>query len=234
MPEPLKDSKVVVQPTGDDVVVEDNNGAGDDKDKNFSELRKQISDKDAIIAAKEAELAALRGGSEPSLDSDEDDEEEENKGKGKPPPVDPLKAVFDRDKREAVRLWHKQNQVTPDVWAKIKSKVVLTGDETVSEIQDKIAEAYKGLPEVQAKREDEIRNEERAKMAREFNDDELDLGGGGSGGDYGGGDGGAPRFNTKERGILDAFGVNAEERKGIDKSKDPNEWEILDPEYKDQ
>jgi hypothetical protein len=61
---------------------------------------------------------------------------------------------------------------------------------------------------------------------REFQDDELDLGGGGDV-DLGGGS--EPRFTTKENKWLDGFGVKKEERKKIDKAGNPSIETILDP-----
>lgn len=217
-----EDVQAPVQPADQGVVVENGNQGGDDKDKNFSELRRQLAEKDA-------EIERLKGGAgdERNLAPKGDDD-----GKGAKKP-DPMVAIFERDQREAVRLWNKQHKVTPEMWAEIKNRVQLNGDETVSEIQDKIDDAYSSLPAVQKEREDRIRNEERQKAMREFSDDDLDLGTGGSG-NAGGGDGGAPRFNSKERGILKAFGVTPEEAKNIDRNAETNEWTILDPKYQDE
>lgn len=203
-----EDVQEIVTPPSDDTVVEPPKSGGDDKDKNFAELRKQLDKANADKAELQRQLAEKR-----SLDGGEEEEPDEKKT------VEQI--VFERDQKDAVREWNKKNNVPSDVWEKVKGKVALTGSETKGEILDKIEEAYQALPEVRQAREAKIAKEAREKAMRDFSDDELDLGGGGDvdlGGDT------APRFTTKESAILKMANVTADERKKIDKNANPNEW----------
>jgi hypothetical protein len=209
-----KDVQEIVSPAEEKKPVEGDNSEGDDKNKNFAELRKQLENERAEKATLLEKLKQQEEG-ERNLGGDASDD-------GKHKETDVVKVIFERDKRDAVKEWGKTHSVAADVWAQVKTKVSLKGDETRSEIIEKIDEAYQSLPSVRVEREKKIADEARRKAMSEFNDDELDLG---SGGDINLGDGAVPRFTPKEKKILDAMGVTADERKNINKDANPNEWQ---------
>lgn len=208
-----KDVQDIVPPAEGQKPVEGGSPEGDDKNKNFAELRKQLETERAEKAALLERLKAQDEG-ERALGGDDPDA-------GKHKETDVEKVIFERDKRDAVKEWGKTHPVAADVWAQVKTKVSLKGNETRSEILEKIDEAYQSLPTVRTAREKQIADEARRKAMTEFQDDELDMGGGG---DINLGDGAMPRFTQKEKKILDAMGVPAEDRKSIDKDANPNEW----------
>lgn len=182
---------------------------GNNKDKNFANLRKKAED----LERENAELRDRLGKEDKrSLVEEKDDESNDTK-----------KYIFERDIKEATRQWNKKNQISTEEWGQIRKKVSLKGDETESEIYDKIDEAYQTLPSVRDKREKELVEKGRKEAMQSFRDDELDLG---SGGDIDTGGGEAPRLTTKEKTWLKAFGVSPEEQKKIDKSGNTAEWKI--------
>lgn len=209
-----EDVQEVVTPTKPEGDVDPKDGEGDDKTKNFTELRKQLDEekrKNAVLLKEKEDRAEAKR----SLGADEDEDEGDKK-----PTVEQV--VFNRDKKEAVIEWSKTHKgVTPEVWNEIKEKITLKGDETKSEILEKIDQVHDSLPAVRTEREKKIADEARNKAMREFNDDELDLG---SGGDIDLGGGTAPQFSPKEKKFLDSFGVSAAERKNIDRNANPNKW----------
>lgn len=147
-----------------------------------------------------------------SLDSKAEEKEEQPAGES---------AIFKRDMKEATRLWTRANKPTSEQWAQIKSKVTLNGDETQSEIEDKIQEAFDGLPDVRQKREEQIRQEERKKLMGDFNDNELDVG---TGGDFDPGSGDQPvRLSAKDKAFAkNVGGLTDEEIAKIDLDGDPS------------
>lgn len=215
-----EDVQDVVDPNKSAADVEAGKDKVDDKDKNFAALRTKIE-------SLEKENEELKKGKAPieddkrDLNTGKDDEEDESEDDEDDTP-DPIKVVFDRDVREATNLWNKKNKVTADEWKQIKAKVSLTGDETVSEIQDKIDEAYASLPEVRKKRDQELIDKGRKQAMSEHTDEELDMGGGGEG--YGESRGSEPVLNPKEKKFLNNFGVSKEDQKGIDKSQNTSSW----------
>lgn len=213
MEQDKKDVQEIVPPAEEGKGVETKPTDSDDKNKNFAELRKQLETERAEKVALLERLKAQEEG-ERNLGGEDPDA-------GKHKETDVEKVIFERDKRDAVKEWGKTHPVAADVWAQVKTKVALKGNETRSEILEKIDEAYQSLPTVRTDREKKIADEARRKAMMEFQDDELDMGGGG---DINLGDGAMPRFTPKEKKILDAMGVPAEDRKGIDKDANPNEW----------
>lgn len=206
-------------PPADTKVVETKGTDGDDKIKNFAELRK----KNEIIEKENEELrkrlAAVGDTGERSLEAKDEDDEKESK----PKKVDEtLKVIFSRDLKEATREWNRGKTVPAEEWNQIKSKVKLTGDETKSEIMDKIDEAYQSLPTVRAKREKALIEKGRKLAMGEFQDEELDMGGGGDI-DFGGMV--EPSFTTKEKSFMDSMGLSPEERKKINKTSTTKDWE---------
>jgi hypothetical protein len=207
MTDPI-DVKAPVLPTNPNPVVEPNKD-GDDKDKNIAALRTR---KEAL----EKENDQLR--------KDIEEARKAPKKEEKPDPVkdDTMKVIFDRDTREATRQWTKGNKVTAEEWKSIQEKVSLNGDETISEITDKIDEAYQSLPHVREKREKDLIEKGKKIAMTNFQDDELDIGGGG---DVDLGGGGEANLTGKEKGFLSSFGVSPDEQKKIDKTKNPNSWQ---------
>lgn len=209
-----EDVKEIVTPTEDEKVVEPSDSKGDDKAKNFAELRRKLE----ATEAEKAELARKLAEKEENNRSLGDDEEKDKK----PDPT--IKVLFERDLKEATRQWNKANKATAEEWAVIKSKVSLRGDETMSEISDKIDEAYHSLPSVREKREKEIALKARKEAMREFSDDELDSGGAGGDVDLGGGT--PTRLNDKTKKWARGLGLTPEEMKDIDEDSDPSDWKI--------
>lgn len=212
--------------------VESGDDKGKDKDKNFAELRKKNEQLEKDLAEERRlrqEEANKRKLDVKEEDDDEDEEEDKDKDpkKSKSEISEATRLMFDRDMKKAVRSWNSKNKVTADEWAAIKKRVSLNGDELDSEIEEKIDAAYHSIPSVREKRDKELILKGKKEAMKEFQDEELDLGGGGDG-DLGGGD--APRFNSKEKKWLDGFGVNQEARNKIDKSSDDHRnWKVLDP-----
>ena len=199
-----------------------------DKDKNFSALRKKnksLEEENKELKEKNESLEETEG--DRNLEKDDEDDPEKDK-KEKPSDVD--KKLFDRDMKKAVRNWNSKNKVSKEEWAKIKDKVSFEGNEDDDQIYEKINDAYSSLPGVREKREKELKEEGKKEAMNEFQDSEMDFGGGGDI-DHGGTN--EPRFTQKEKSWLKTFGVTKEEQKKIDKSSTShNDWEILDPEYK--
>ena len=219
MTEDLKDvlggSSAPAKPTG---VVEPKDGDGDDKDKNFANLRKKSSDLETENARLKAELEAAKGS--PNLDDAKKKDEDNKSGKDD----DPLVKVFKRDVKEAALQWNQKTKVTPEEWSQIQAKVSLNGDETITEIKSKIDEAYHSLPGTRQKRDRELIEKGKKIGMGQIQDDELDLGGSGGDGEFGGG-GSPTTLNPKEKNFLKNFGVTPEEQKKIDKEANANTWD---------
>lgn len=196
----------------DEDAVESDDDSDSDKDKNFSELRKtkQRLEKEN----RELRQKLEEEGEDRSLDLGGEDQEEKKEQK------DPLKAVFERDVRDATREWNKENEATAEEWAQVRKRITLTGEETRSEIYDKIDEVYNTLPDVRKRREKQLIEKGKKEAMGQFQDSELDIGGGG---DVDLGEGKSPRFTPKEKAWLDGMNVPKEERKKIDKDADPSE-----------
>lgn len=202
--------------------VEGGEAKGNDKDNNLAALRKS---KQTLEEENEKLRIALsqKEESDRSLSLGNDDEErKEEKKPVKKDDSDTLGKVFERDMREATYQWNKTNKVSSEEWAKVKSKVQLKGDETVSEIKDKIEEAYQSLPEVRQKRDKELIEKGKKLAMQNFTDEELDNGGGGDI-DFGSGES-TPRYNAKTRGFARGLGLSEKDLKEIDQDEDPNEW----------
>ena len=105
-------------------------------------------------------------------------------------------------------------KVSSEEWAQIKSKVSLSGDETVSEIQDKIDEMYQNIPAVREKREKALIEKGRKIAMSEFQDEEMDIGG--SGGDTDFGDKTETRINAKTKKWAKGLGLSEKEIKEVD------------------
>lgn len=222
-----EDVKDIVDPTtSDDKKVELDSDKGDDKTNNFAALRKQRDDALAEIARLKAEKGETDFSLKADDDSDADDEDEEDSKKESKDSKEesPLKIIFDRDVKEATRQWSKKNKVSQDEWNKIRSKVSLTGKETVSEIYDKIDEAYQALPSVREKRDKELIEKGKKLAMRQAQDDELDSFSGGDSGSLGDDSGQSTKVTPTEKKFLSSFGVTADEQKKIDKEANPNEW----------
>jgi len=216
MSEEVKDVNGVVIHADPNKVVEPKGGEGDDKETNLAVLRKKLKqteqERDEAI-----KIASLKGEKERSLGAVDEEEPVVEKKKETP---DTLKVIFQRDAKEATRQWNKKNPVSSEEWAQIKSKIKLSGEETVSEIVDKIDEVHQSLPSVRAKRDKELIDKGRKQAMSQFQDEELDIGGGG---DVDLGEGSEPRFNSREKKFLDRFGVTSDERKNINKETNTNE-----------
>ena len=212
--------------------VEPGTESGDDKDKNFAALR----DKNKELEEENVRLRKIaqdneKGNRSLGKDDEEDDDKAESDRKKKDDANTHLSVVFDRDLREATLQWNQSNDVDAATWNKIKEEVALKGDETLTEIKQKIDKAYHSLPEVRKKREEELRAEGRKQAMQEFNDDELDIGGGGGeGSDTGGG--GQTRMTSKEKTFLKAMGVPEKEWGNIDKEVDTTVDKVLEPQKK--
>lgn len=218
MPEPIKkeDVKDVVDPTNPDSKKVEEEKGGDDKSNNLAALRKknkELEDENARLKAGEGDK---KDSSRSLLTEDEEDEEDSKSKK-----LDPIKVVFQRDVKEATHQWNKKNKVSSEEWQQIQKKVSLTGEETLSEISDKIDEAYNSLPSVRERRDKELIEKGKKIAMTQFQDEELDSFGGG---DSGNSQGETPKGTAKERKFLSSFGVTPEEQKKIDRSANPNEW----------
>lgn len=211
MEEKELDVKEVVIPAEGKPAVEAGKPEGDDKDKNFASLRKKLEET-------EKELARVKAEKEKEVDRSLAGDEPEVK---KPKADDTLKVIFERDVKEATRLWNKKTTVSSEEWAQIKSKVQLKGDETQSEIQDKIQEAYESLPGVRQKRDKELIEKGKRLAMSEFSDDELDMGGGG---DVDLGGGGEVRVSKQTKTWATRLGLSEKEIKEVDTESNPNEW----------
>ena len=149
-------------------------------------------------------------------ENDEEEIEEDKTSKN-----DTLQVIFARDMKEAVHQWNKKNKVSSEEWAQIKSKVSLNGDETVSEIQDKIDEIYQNIPAVREKREKMLIEKGKKIAMSEFQDEEMDIGGGG---DVDFGDKTEIRVNTKTKKWAKGLGLSEKEIKEVDDSEEVNQW----------
>ena len=227
---------------GDDRSPEDDN----DKDKNFANLRKSRDDAIARAEAAEAENARLKGedGGNRDLGDDEEDEEEEEEQKDdkkskktdkKDTSTQPS-AVFIRDRKEAALKWNQKNKVSADIWKKIQGAVTLTGNETETEIYNKIENAYLNIPEVRQQRDKKLIEKGRALERGEISDDDMDIGGGLGGDIDGGGNdrGGKPRHNAKTKKWAKGLGLKDKELGEIDPDEDTSDYRILDPKYQDR
>lgn len=176
-----------------------------DKSKNFAELRKQKeeTDKENVELRKR-----LQDKDERTLEEKPEEESKE----------DVTKVLFDRDLKEATRVWNKKTEVPSDVWARIRKKVSLTGEETQSEILEKIDEAYQNIPSVREKRDKALVDQGKNEAMKNFQDSEMDIGGGG---DVNLGEGSQTKINPKEKIWLDKMGVKPEDQKKIDKNANP-------------
>lgn len=211
----------VITPAEEKEVVETEDSA-DDKKANFANLRKKAETlekeneilRKQITAKSEAERSLA-----PKKKEVEEEEIEEEKSKDSP-----LKIIFERDMREAVRQWNKKNKVSSEEWAQIKSKVSLNGDETLSEIQDKIDEIYQNIPAIREKREKALIDKGRKMAMSEFQDEELDIGGGGGDSDFGGQ--AEVRLNAKSKKWAKGLGLSDKEIKEVDSEADSNQWKV--------
>lgn len=199
------DVEEIVNPAEGGEEVENRAPEGDDKDKNFAALRKQLKER-------EEEIERLKSGTSP----------EGERSLGEERKSDPL---FERDLKDATYEWNKNHKISKDDWDSIKSKVSLKGDETRSQILDKIDEAYSNLPSVRQIKEKELIEKGKQEALRQMNDNELDIG---SGGDVDFGGDPAPKINKKTRDFARAMGMKDEDIKKVDMSANPNEWKILD------
>lgn len=223
MSEQNKDVKEVVDPALDPNISDDE-GEGDDREENFANLRKKLKDekeKNAILAS---ENEILKKGGDRSLDLGNDDQDP---NKGNKPKKDEssetIKIVFARDMKEAVRQFTKKTKVTNEEWQQIKSKVSLKGDETLSEIADKIEEAHQSLPSVIKKREEAAFNKGRQHAMTDFNDEELDFG---NGGDIDLGNSGSSKgIDSRSAKFAKNMGLTNEEIKKTDLDADTKEWQ---------
>lgn len=216
MPEEKKD--VVVPSSGADEPkkpVDGGEGSGDDKLINLAALRKKLDATSAENASLKKALEESKGAVDRTLLTEEEK---------KPKKDDTVKVLFERDVKEATIQWTKKNKVTNEEWAAIKARVSLKGDETLTEIVDKIDETFNSLPSVRERRETEIAKKAKLETMRQFQDNELDFGGGGDTVDYGNNNG-TTILNSKESKFLKAFGVTPEEQKSINKEKNTNQWE---------
>ena len=193
-----------------------------DKDKNFRALerkRKELEEENERLRIQLEEKKE----SELNLDPEDGGKESPEKEEGEKS-EDPLAIVFKRDVKEAVRVWAKKTPVSSELWRKIKSKVSLKGDETVSEIQDKIQEAYDSLPEVRQAREAEIAKKAKQEAMNMFQDDELDVG---SGGDSEFESKKPIQVNSKTKSFAKHVGgLSDKEISEVDESEDPSQWKI--------
>ena len=204
--------------------VENIEGEGDDKTKNFAKLRDIKIRLEKESKAKDEEIANLRkalgdnGNQDLKTDNNESNET--------------LKVIFNRDLKEATLRWTKDNKVSQEDWAKIRDKVTLKGDETLTEITEKITEAYQSLPTVKDKLIKDAFEKGKREAMRNFRDDELDIG---SGGDFDmGSSGDEPVLDNKTKTWAKAFGLTNEEIKNVDMDGNPNKYKILDSKFKDK
>ncbi len=214
----------VVNPSpADDGGNTDDGQGGDDKDKNFTNLRAKLKIAEAEKERLAAENEALRnGGGDRSLDLDtEPVVVPKAKPDQKPDESNEVSAViFKRDMKEAVLTWNRENKVEPEEWAMIKKGVNLKGDETLSEIKEKIQSAYEALPSVRAKRDQALIDKGRKEAMRDFNDDEMDFGGQG---DADMGAIPAVRVSSKARSFAKSMGMSDKDIQSVG-DEDPNQW----------
>lgn len=219
-----KDVPDVVNPPKPDGTVVNPDGGGDDKDKNFAELRRQLKEK-------EDEIARLKSGK-----TDDDSKPFELGNLPEPDKKDPanvaLRQVFERDLKEATLQWTGANKVTPEQWQEIRKNVRLTGTETLTEIKNAISKEYHALPSVREEREKALKEEGKKEAMNQHFDDETSLPGGGHGG-AGGGQGNT-RIPKVTRDWGKRLGLTDKELEAVDPEADSNDWAILDPAYKQQ
>lgn len=209
--------------------VEKPNGSGNDKDKNFAELRKKNED----LERENEELRQKLGGNSTERTLVVEDGDEAPKGK-KEVATDATKVIFDRDMKKAVRKWNTKNKVSKEEWATIQNSVHLRGDEDDEEIYEKIDASYNSLPSVKQKREKELIDQGRNEAMRELSDEELDMGVGGGDSTAPGAGQAQPRFNQKTRSFVKGLGMSQKELNEVDPNGDPRKEKILDPKYQDR
>lgn len=221
-----EDVEEVVTPDKKSKADEDDDDIDDDKQKNLANLRKKSEALEKENAELKKQLES-KGSDNRTLGEEDDDEEDKDKGKEKKiekkSDSDPLEIVFKRDLKEATRTWNKKNKVTDEEWGEVKKRVSLKGDETQSEIFEKIDEAYSNLPSTRKKREKEIFDKGKKAAMSEHTDDELDFGGGGADVDLEG-SGGATQLNSKSKKWGKGLGLTDKELKEVDMEEDPNAW----------
>lgn len=214
--------KEVVIPAEEDEVVETEDSA-DDKKANFANLRKKAEtlEKENEILRKQidAKAEADRSLIQKKEEIEKGEIEEDEKSKDSP-----LKIIFERDMKEAVRQWNKKNKVSSEEWVQIKSKISLNGEETLSEIQDKIDEVYQSIPSVREKRDKALIEKGKKLAMSEFQDEELDIGGGGGDSDFGGQ--AETRLNAKSKTWAKGLGLSDKEIKEVDSEADSNQWKV--------
>lgn len=216
---------VVIPADGAGTVVIPGEG-GDDKNKNFAELRKQVAEKDAEIAR----LTALAGGNGGAVEEAFDLSELPDDKKGGD--AGALQKVFKRDMKEAILQWTAVNKVTPAQWAIIKKNVRLNGEETLTEIKNAITQAHSNLPDVREAHEKGLIEKGKKIAMEEHFDDEVSIPGGGSGGSGGEGGGAGVRVPKETRDWGRKLGLSDKEIESVDPEGDSNAYTILDPQYK--
>lgn len=228
-------------PDQDSHVEDESPEEGNDKDKNFANLRESRDQAIKRAEEAEAELAKLRGDDD-SRDLGDDEQEDEEKEE-KPKKTDKKdtssgepSAVFIRDRKEAALKWNQKRKVPAAIWKKIQGAVNLTGKETETEIYNKIESAYLNIPEVRKERDQKLINQGRRLERGEISDDDMDIGGG-SGSDISrGSDGGGnkPRHNAKTKTWAKGLGLKEKELNEIDPDEDTSDYRILDPAYQER
>jgi hypothetical protein len=218
MPEPIVDDVLETPSTPPETgtEVETKPDEGNDKEKNFAELRKRLEEAEAERVELRKKLAEKEN-PDRSLSIETPDETKPSKKDD-----ETLKRIFERDMKEATIQWSQSNKTTAEEWAQIKTKVTLKGDETLSEIKAKIDEAYHSLPTVRERREKELLEKGKRLAMQQFNDEELDMGGGG--GDVNLGGDVAPRLNPKTKSWAKGLGLGDKDLKDVDFDSDPNQW----------
>lgn len=222
MDEDKKDVEETVTPSEDKESVEDTESKGDDKETNLAKLRqaKEKAEKERDDAL--AELAKQAKNNERTLGESPEPSEESGKETKKETKKDDLSLVFQRDLKDVTRVWNKKNTVSDEEWEAIRSRVSLKGDETRSEIEEKIDEAYQSLPSVRKKREQELIELGRKQAMGETRDDEMDFTGGGDT-DYGSER--KVRVDSRTKNFAKRVGGLTDEDFGnIDPDENPNEW----------
>lgn len=175
----------------------------DDKEQNFSQLRKKHSEE---ISERDERIAEL----ESQVEKPEERVLSEAEGKE----GDTSKTLFEHDLKKATRKWNRDKKVSASEWKQVQDKVSLAGNEDDDLIYEKITDAYESLPAVKEAREKELIEKGKKEGKAEFTDSEMDIGGGGEiveGSEKG------VKLSPKEEKFLDTFGVTKEERKQINK-----------------
>jgi len=223
-------------------LVEDLESSADDKDINVGNLRKKIEDLEKEKEDREEKEKKARDLSLKKEEEEDDEEkkkkEEEERKKKEEEENKEGSPIFKRDLKEASLKWNKANKASKEEWEEVKKNIVLNGDETESEIIDKIDNTFKNIPAVRKRLDDELVNKGKKQAMENFQDSELDIGGGsGEGGEEGEE---VTQLNRKENKFVNGMitGKGAKKRrenvrKGIDKEADASEETILDPAYQD-